>query len=125
MRDPAAGATSRGATVDRLTFTRDRDGEGIMDSNIHIEVRRAKQEELEFVSADRYTSPARCGAGILTAIERDMVSAGYAYFYSSVTANEPPPQEWHRRMGFSECGYIAGVNAGGIEEIFFQKSLTE
>ena len=42
--------------------------------------------------------------------------------YSSSQADEPEPQEWHRHMGFKECGMIAGIN-NGIGEIFFRKRL--
>jgi hypothetical protein len=31
---------------------------------------------------------------------------------------------WHRHMGFVECGFLAGVNSGGVGEVFFVKSLT-
>ncbi len=42
--------------------------------------------------------------------------------YSSSQANEPKPQEWHRHVGFEECGIITGINEG-VGEIFFSKDL--
>ena len=64
---------------------------------------------------------------------------GHRVLYSSSQANEPDPQAWHRRIGFEECGYIAGINhpvenlsanseteyigKAGIGEIFFRKIL--
>jgi N-acetylglutamate synthase-like GNAT family acetyltransferase len=42
--------------------------------------------------------------------------------YSSSQADEPEPQAWHRRVGFEECGFIAGINEG-VGEIFFRKLL--
>ena len=37
--------------------------------------------------------------------------------------NEAEPQAWHRAAGFRECGIIAGINEGGIGEVFFRKEL--
>ncbi len=41
----------------------------------------------------------------------------------SSQANEAAPQAWHRHMGFEECGFLAGINAGKIGEVFFRKRL--
>jgi hypothetical protein len=41
----------------------------------------------------------------------------------SSQVNEPMVQEWQRKMGFQECGIIAGIIQGGIGEVFFTKSL--
>ena len=65
------------------------------------------------------------GRALLTAIERDARMAGHEFLYSSSQADEPLPQAWHRRMGFAECGLIAGFNRGGVGEIFFRKPLVE
>jgi GNAT superfamily N-acetyltransferase len=67
----------------------------------------------------------RCGVGraLLLRIEQDAQAAGNEYLYSSSQANEPEPQAWHRRMGFAECGFIAGINRDGIGEVFFRKPL--
>lgn len=46
----------------------------------------------------------------------------YKKLYSSSQANEPNPQEWHRHVGFEECGIITGINEE-IGEIFFCKNL--
>lgn len=56
-------------------------------------------------------------------VENHLRSKGYDVLYSSSQADEPTPQAWHRHMGFEECGIINGINAGGIGEIFFRKSL--
>ena len=48
---------------------------------------------------------------------------GHDTLYSSSQADEPAPQAWHRHMGFEECGLIAGINEGGIGEVFFRKQL--
>lgn len=43
--------------------------------------------------------------------------------YSSSQVDEGEPQAWHRHMGFVECGILAGVNEGGVGEVFYQKAL--
>jgi GNAT superfamily N-acetyltransferase len=65
------------------------------------------------------------GRTLLAAIERDARGVGHEFLYSSSQADEPTPQAWHRRMGFIECGFIAGINRGGVDEVFFRKPLSE
>jgi GNAT superfamily N-acetyltransferase len=48
---------------------------------------------------------------------------GHPWLYSSSQADEPEPQAWHRHMGFQDCGLIAGINAGGVSELFFRKAI--
>ena len=63
------------------------------------------------------------GKALLNFTESFLHSKGHDALYSSSQANEPEPQAWHRHMGFEECGIIAGINDGGIGEIFFRKNL--
>ena len=63
------------------------------------------------------------GSALLNHLEATLRDSGHSVLYSSSQANEPPPQSWHRHMGFQECGIINGINEGGVGEIFFQKSL--
>ena len=63
------------------------------------------------------------GQALLGYLEMYLRSKDYTAFYSSAQANEPEPQAWHRRVGFNECGIIAGINQGGIGELFFRKQL--
>jgi len=63
------------------------------------------------------------GRAILAHLESRFREAGHPTLYSSSDASEPEPQAWHRHMGFEECGFIAGINAGGIGEIIFRKIL--
>ncbi|MEM1043067.1 MAG: GNAT family N-acetyltransferase [Bacteroidota bacterium] len=63
------------------------------------------------------------GRALLAHVEAEASSRGHTVLYSSSQADEPEPQAWHRRMGFEECGLLAGVNDGGIGEVFFRKSL--
>jgi len=63
------------------------------------------------------------GRALLRFVEQDLRADGYRALYSSSQADETEPQAWHRQAGFQECGIIAGINEGGIGEIFFRKDL--
>lgn len=52
-----------------------------------------------------------------------MRDGGYQSLYSSSQADEPAPQAWHRAVGFAECGFLAGINPGGVGEMFCRKPL--
>lgn len=41
---------------------------------------------------------------------------------SSSSEDEAEPQAWRRHMGFVECGFIAGMNEGGVGEVFSVKA---
>lgn len=64
------------------------------------------------------------GKAMLAHLESRFRQDGHQALYSSSDANEPEPQAWHRHMGFEECGFIAGINAGGVGEIIFRKMLS-
>ena len=57
-------------------------------------------------------------------LENVLRQQGHTALYSSSQANEPEPQAWHRHVGFKECGFITGINEGGIGEVFFRKNLS-
>ncbi len=63
------------------------------------------------------------GRKMMDFLEDYLKSRGHDTLMSSSQANEPEPQAWHRAIGFEECGMIAGLNDGGIGEIFFRKQL--
>lgn len=63
------------------------------------------------------------GRAMLRFIEAELRGAGHDVLLSSSQADEPEPQQWHRHMGFRECGRLEAVNAGGIDEVFFRKML--
>lgn len=63
------------------------------------------------------------GRAILEFVEAFLRGKGYKVLLSSSQVNEPPPQAWHRAMGFEECGILTGINEDGIGEVFFRKSL--
>ncbi len=60
---------------------------------------------------------------ILHYLENVLREQGHTALYSSSQANELEPQAWHRHVSFEECGFIVGINEGGIGEIFFRKAL--
>jgi GNAT superfamily N-acetyltransferase len=62
------------------------------------------------------------GKAILAYLEAFLCERGHVTLYSSSQADEPPPQAWHRHVGFEECGFLAGLN-DGAGEIFFRKRL--
>ena len=64
------------------------------------------------------------GRAMLRYLENVLRQQGHAALYSSSQVNEPEPQAWHRHVGFKECGFITGINEGGIGEIFFRKDLS-
>jgi len=63
------------------------------------------------------------GRALLDHAEGFLRARGHNALYSSSVATEPEPQEWHRHMGFRECGIITGINPGGIGEVFFVRNL--
>jgi ribosomal protein S18 acetylase RimI-like enzyme len=63
------------------------------------------------------------GTTMVGFLEEHLLKQRHKVLYSSSTANEPEPQAWHRALGFEECGFIAGINEGGIGEKFFRKVL--
>jgi GNAT superfamily N-acetyltransferase len=63
------------------------------------------------------------GKALLTFIECFLREQRHITLYSSFQVDEAEPQAWHRRVGFEECGVIAGINEGEIGEVFFRKQL--
>ncbi len=63
------------------------------------------------------------GKSLLAFASTYLAERGHEWLYSSSQANEPEPQDWHRHMGFVDCGMIAGINEGGVSEIFFRKAI--
>jgi ribosomal protein S18 acetylase RimI-like enzyme len=69
----------------------------------------------------------RRGAGVgramLEFLESHLRDRGHDVLLSSSRVDAHSAQQWHRRMGFEECGTLAGVNADGVGEMFFRKEL--
>lgn len=81
---------------------------------------------LPYIELVRVLPPHRrsgVGTALLRFTEAEVVRRGQTVLYSSSQADEPEPQAWHRHMGFEECGLIAGLNEGGVGEVFFRKAV--
>ena len=63
------------------------------------------------------------GSAMIKFLVDYLIKNEYNVLYSSSQINEPEPQAWHRKIGFEECGFIAGINEGDIGEVFFRKNL--
>lgn len=63
------------------------------------------------------------GRALLEFLESFLREGGHRVLLSSSMADAAKAQAWHRKRGFEECGFLAGVNAGGIGEVFFRKPL--
>ena len=63
------------------------------------------------------------GRAMLAFLEAFLRGKGHTLLMSSSQADEPGPRAWHRHMGFAECGILAGINVGGVGEVFFRKAL--
>jgi ribosomal protein S18 acetylase RimI-like enzyme len=61
------------------------------------------------------------GRTLLSFLEEYLISNDIRFLYSSSQVNEAEPQDWHRHLGFVECGIINGINPGNIGEVFFVK----
>lgn len=60
------------------------------------------------------------GRSLVAFLEDDTRARGGEVIYSSSQCDETEPQAWHRRVGFEECGILAGHNEG-VGELFFRK----
>ena len=99
------------------------ESEGIAAAYLRLEF---LWSSIPYIALIRVNEPFRrrgIGRALVQFVERQLHARGYSVLYSSSQANEPDPQAWHRRMGFKECGIIAGINRGDIGEIFFRKQL--
>ena len=107
---------------DEDVFVALRDGEPV--AYLRLEWLWSKLPYIELV---RVLAPHRrvgVGRALLAHVEAEMSRQGHAALYSSSQADEPEPQAWHRWVGFEECGLLAGLNEGGVGEVFFRKTLT-
>lgn len=63
------------------------------------------------------------GRAMLGFLENFVREHGHRVLFSSSMADAARAQAWHRKRGFEECGFLAGVNAGDVGEVFFRKPL--
>jgi len=89
---------------------------------LRIEYLWLKIPYLGLIRVDKEHQRKGIGTAMMKFLEEHLRKQGHKVLYSSSQANEPEPQMWHRKIGFEECGIIAGIN-DGIGEIFFRKFL--
>jgi len=66
----------------------------------------------------------RMGKAMLASLEDYLRRRGHRVLMSSCVINELEPHEWHRHMGFSECGHLSGIPFDdGLGEVFLYKRL--
>lgn len=63
------------------------------------------------------------GRAMLRFLAAHLRSDGYDSLVSSSGTDRPRAQQWHRAMGFYECGILTGFN-DGIGELFFRLDLS-
>jgi len=81
---------------------------------------------IPYIAVIRVEEPNRrqgAGKALLAHVAGVLKEQGHAALYSSSQVDEATPQEWHRHMGFLECGVLNGINEGGVGEVFFRKQL--
>ena len=106
---------------DANVFLALRDGEPV--GYLRLEWLWSKLPYIEMVWVPEPYRRSGVGRTLLTHVEAEVNGRGHAALYSSSQADEPEPQAWHRRVGFEECGLLAGLNEGGVGEVFFRKAL--
>ena len=81
---------------------------------------------MPYISQLRVLKPFRkrgVAKALLGILEGNMRQQEYGFLISSTMPDNPISQKWHRRMGFIEIGFLAGINTGGVGEIFYRKEL--
>ena len=97
--------------------------EGMAVGYLRLEFLWSSIPYIALIRVDERSRRRGVGRALVQFVEQQLLARGHSVLYSSAQANEPEPQAWHRRMGFKECGIIAGINRGDIGEIFFRKRL--
>jgi predicted GNAT superfamily acetyltransferase len=63
------------------------------------------------------------GTALFRRWEDEMRRDAYGMLMTSSEADEPEPQDWHRRNGFSEIGSIKLPSIQSVSEVFFVKQI--
>lgn len=63
------------------------------------------------------------GKSMLNYLEQNLNRNNHTMLLSSSMENNREAQEWHKHMGFKECGFISEINDDNTGEVFFKKSL--
>jgi GNAT superfamily N-acetyltransferase len=96
---------------------------GIVIGHLRLEYLWSK---IPYIGLIRVLEPLRrqgIGRALVMFVAEILRRRGDDFLYSSSQADEPEPQNWHRHIGFEECGIIAGINPGGVGEVFFRMKL--
>jgi L-amino acid N-acyltransferase YncA len=97
--------------------------DGVMVGYLRLEFLWSKYPYLGLIIVNSSHRKQGIGKAMLSCLEDHLRKQGIAALYSSSQVNEPEPQQWHRYVGFKECGVINGINPGGVGELFFVKSI--
>ena len=63
------------------------------------------------------------GKSMLNYFEQYLIENNHFILLSSSMENNINAQDWHRHMGFKDCGIISEINDDNTGEVFFKKSL--
>jgi GNAT superfamily N-acetyltransferase len=63
------------------------------------------------------------GSALLAFTEETLREQGHEILLSSTELDEAAPQEWHRKMGFRDCGVLFGLSPGRYGDLFFRKQI--
>lgn len=96
---------------------------GDMVGYLRLEYLWLKLPFIGLIHVDASRRRAGVGRAMLTFLEDFLRGRGDGVLFSSSMADATLAQGWHRRMGFEECGFLAGVNEGAIGEVFYRKAL--
>ena len=92
---------------------------------VHLEYLWGTQPYIALIGVDAGARRRGAGRALLAFISSALANAGHHQLFSSSQADEPEPQAWHRHVGFTECGFLAGINPNGVGEVFFVRALTQ
>lgn len=97
---------------------------GTAIGHLRLEYLWSKFPFIALVRVDEECRNQGIGRALLRFLEGLLRERGHRVLLSSSMANDPAAQAWHRAVGFRECGFLAAINAGGVGEVFFSKTLS-
>lgn len=85
----------------------------------HILVRPASLEDVPFVESIEVSHGVPVGRLRQKVENGDIIVAeDHGFLLSSCELDEPEPQAWHRKMGFTDCGVLFGLSPGRYGDLF-------
>jgi GNAT superfamily N-acetyltransferase len=79
-----------------------------------------------FVALVRVRDPLRrrgVGRALVASLADRARADGATFLLSSATEDEPAARAWHAAIGFTVCGELSGINAGGVGEVVYRLGL--